>query len=161
MGVPIMSSWTDITDNALEPGKPIRSIDAFALRNNPIAIAGGAAGAPRILDAALSTDVTTAGEDWVMARTAQATALSVGAYFFGMSSVSLRVNATISGGFIFTGGIVFDFPVDDEPSFQTISIPSNFNLHVVGTLRCMGELPVRRSYQGTTSISMTLFLRIA
>lgn len=71
MGVPIMSSWTDITDNALEPGKPIRSIDAFALRNNPIAIAGGAAGAPRILDAALSTDATTAGKDWVMARTAQ------------------------------------------------------------------------------------------
>lgn len=155
-----MSSWTNITDNALEPGKPIRSIDAFALRNNPIAIAGGAAGAPRILDAALSTDVTTAGKDWVMARTAQATALSVGAYFFGLSGANRQVNETIPGNQIFTAGIVFDFPNDDEPSFQTIAMPSSFSSQP-GTVRCMGELPARRSYQGVSSVAMTLFLRIA
>jgi hypothetical protein len=43
-----MASWTNIADATLEPGKPIRAIDARALRENPIAIAEGAAGAPKI-----------------------------------------------------------------------------------------------------------------
>lgn len=46
-------AWTNIPDDVLEPGKPIRSVDAIALRDNPIAIAQGLAGAPRILTAAL------------------------------------------------------------------------------------------------------------
>ena len=43
-----MSTWTNIPDDALEPSKPIRSVDAIALRDNPVAIAEGAAGAPRV-----------------------------------------------------------------------------------------------------------------
>jgi hypothetical protein len=43
-----MADWTNVADATLEPGKPIRAIDARALRENPIAIAEGAAGAPRI-----------------------------------------------------------------------------------------------------------------
>jgi hypothetical protein len=43
-----MASWTNIADATLEPGKPIRAIDARALRENPIAIAEGASGAPKI-----------------------------------------------------------------------------------------------------------------
>lgn len=43
-----MANWTNIQTDRLEPGKPIRSIDGIALRDNPIAIAEGAAGAPRI-----------------------------------------------------------------------------------------------------------------
>jgi hypothetical protein len=42
-----MATWTTIPDSSLEPGKPIRSIDALALRDNPVAIAEGAVGAPR------------------------------------------------------------------------------------------------------------------
>lgn len=41
-----MATWTDITDAALEPGKPARSVDALALRDNPIAIAERANAAP-------------------------------------------------------------------------------------------------------------------
>ena len=41
-----MATWTNISDTVLEPGKPARSIDALALRDNPIAIAERAAGAP-------------------------------------------------------------------------------------------------------------------
>jgi hypothetical protein len=48
-----MATWTTVPDSSLEPGKPIRSIDALALRDNPVAIAEGAAGAPRILSFAL------------------------------------------------------------------------------------------------------------
>ena len=41
-----MTNWTDISDTVLEPGKPARSVDALALRDNPIAIAERANGAP-------------------------------------------------------------------------------------------------------------------
>ena len=44
-----MADWTTIPDSSIEPGKPIRSIDGLALRDNPIAIAEGAVGADRIV----------------------------------------------------------------------------------------------------------------
>jgi len=44
-----MADWTTIPDSSVEPGKPIRSIDGLALRDNPVAIAEGAVGAPRIV----------------------------------------------------------------------------------------------------------------
>lgn len=47
-----MATWTTITDAALEPGKPIRSVDGLALRDNAIAITEGASGAPKIRAAA-------------------------------------------------------------------------------------------------------------
>ena len=52
-----MVDFTTIPDSNIEPGKPIRSIDGLALRDNPIAIAGGAAGAPRIQMDALDLGV--------------------------------------------------------------------------------------------------------
>lgn len=48
-----MATWTAISDSVLEPGKPIRSIDGIALRDNPIAITEGAAGAPRVVSGAI------------------------------------------------------------------------------------------------------------
>jgi len=93
-----MATWTTITDEALEPGKPGRSIDALALRDNAIAIAEGAPGAPGIASAALidypwgNEDIqdnildaskfqTGVNErDWVLARNAAATAGVVGTY---------------------------------------------------------------------------------
>jgi len=55
-----MATWTTLPDAALEPGKPIRSIDGLALRDNPVAITEGAAGAPKmqtngITDSAVTT----------------------------------------------------------------------------------------------------------
>jgi hypothetical protein len=44
-----MATWTTLPDASLEPGKPIRSIDGLALRDNPVAITEGATGAPRII----------------------------------------------------------------------------------------------------------------
>ena len=49
-----MADWTTIPDESLEPGKPIRSVDGLTLRDNPVAIAEGAAGAPRIQTSALA-----------------------------------------------------------------------------------------------------------
>jgi hypothetical protein len=47
-------SWTNIPNGNLAIGAPIRSIDQLALRDNPIAIAEGATGAPRIIAEALN-----------------------------------------------------------------------------------------------------------
>lgn len=54
-----MATWTNIPDSVLEPGKPARSVDALALRDNPIAIAEGAAGAPRIQTNAIQNGAVT------------------------------------------------------------------------------------------------------
>ena len=43
-----MADWRDIPNESIEPDAPVRSIDGFALRDNPIAIAEGAPGAPRV-----------------------------------------------------------------------------------------------------------------
>lgn len=51
-----MANWTNIPTDRIEPGKPIRAIDGLALRDNPIAIAEGANGAPKIREAAISTN---------------------------------------------------------------------------------------------------------
>lgn len=53
-----MADWTNIDDTFVEPGKPVRSADGLALRDNPVAIAEGASGAPKIELDALSTNVT-------------------------------------------------------------------------------------------------------
>lgn len=44
-----MTTFTTIPNSSLEPGKPIRSIDGLALRDNPLAIIEGDATAPRIV----------------------------------------------------------------------------------------------------------------
>ncbi len=93
-----MATWTDVDSARLEPGKPIRSIDGLALRDNPIAIAEGATGAPRIQQAAMADNsVTTraivngsvtsaklavgANEtNWMLGRNAGAGAGAVGTY---------------------------------------------------------------------------------
>jgi hypothetical protein len=54
-----MANWTNISDVVLEPGKPIRSVDTIALRDNPVAIAEGASGAPRLVREALDAQLTT------------------------------------------------------------------------------------------------------
>ena len=100
-----MATWTTIPDSSLEPGKPARSVDALALRDNPIAITEGAAGAPRIVNAAI-TDGTIGSEklqtgteerDWVLARTAAASAGAVGTYAMLYRSTAVTVGATYAG----------------------------------------------------------------
>jgi len=94
-----MATWTTIPDSSLEPGKPIRSIDALALRDNPVAIAEGESGAPRIVDAALGTTATNTGRDWVLARTALTEHDSIGSITVAWNTTTTNVasNGTIAG----------------------------------------------------------------
>src|SRR5690625_3418703 len=105
-----MAQWTNIPTDRIEPGKPIRAIDGLALRDNPIAIAEGAAGAPKITENAMNVNsihgnrlrngtvttdkiannnvtaqkLATGGNEnnWVRSRIATSTAGAVGTYAF-------------------------------------------------------------------------------
>jgi hypothetical protein len=127
------------------PGEPVTSEKVLAFYNNPIAIAEGASGAPKVEDAALDTGAATAaGITWVGLRNAALAAGAVGTYVLGSSSASLTFGATIAGSSIQPAG-AYD---DGGYKIQTGSSLS-------GTWRCMGRNP------SLGSNKMTLYLRIS
>jgi len=83
-----MTNWVEIANKTIEPDAPLISSTMFALRDNPKAIAEGAAGAPPVEKEALADypwgaedfQAGTAERDWVLARTAAASAYAVGTY---------------------------------------------------------------------------------
>ena len=111
-----------------------------ALRDNPIAIAEGTAGAPKIQAAAL--DVTTAERDWVLARNSDAGVGEIGTYALlksaGFSDISPGATTAGSGLRYSTAG-------------GTISTTPS------GTWRCMGFVDI----SGANPDDTTVFLRIA
>jgi len=154
-----MANWTTITDAALEPGKPIRSVDGLALRDNVTALAEGAAGAPGIARAALidypwgNEDIrnSTLGAEkfqsgaternWVLGRTSDAAGGAVGTYAFAEADAGAAsaFGDSISGSRL-------------TPS----NVAVNSSGSVSGTWRCMGF-----AYGGTGSAGTTLWLRIS
>jgi hypothetical protein len=134
-----MSTWTNISDTVLEPGKPIRSVDALALRDNPVAIAGGASGAPRITDAALSTTVTSAGTNWVLARTAGASVGAVGTYAFlgRVVTAATAEGTTVAGSGLRFGGVRHNDGTWNNNTQSANALGSQ--TAPAGTWRCMGR----------------------
>ena len=169
-----MATWTTIPDSSIEPGKPIRSIDGIALRDNPIAIAEGASGAPRvqtdgIQDSAVTTakiadgNVTAAKlatgnneRDWVLARTAAATHGAVGTYAFLRpdNNTAYAPGSTLAGSSLrYSGALrLVETGAGTTQSASDDATPA-------GTWRCMGN----RSGGGGTlnSSTSTLWLRIS
>lgn len=136
-----MADWTNIADTALDPDAPLTSELAYAWRDNPIAIAEGAAGAPRIADAAMGLTPTTAGRDWVLERQALSAAGAVGTYAFAVApSADLAFGATTLGS-----------------GLSAASVASSGGGPLSGTWRCMGRI---EAADPNTS-RKTLFLRIA
>jgi hypothetical protein len=154
-----MATWTTITDAALEPGKPIRSVDGLALRDNVTALAEGAAGAPGIARAALidwpwgNEDIRnstlgaekfqtgTTERDWVLGRTSDAAGGAVGTYAFAEADAGAAsaFGDSISGSRLTPSNVAV---------FSTWSVS--------GTWRCMG------STSGDSGAnSTTLWLRIS
>ena len=151
-----MADWTELPNSSLESGAPIRAVDGVALRDNPIAIAGGATGAPKIANAAF-TDGTIGAEkfqagttekNWINARIAGTTALSIGsmtsAYYQSNPITSLARNATTSGSNLYA----YD---TNTSSYESIGLS--------GTWRAMGSA----EHYGTSSNlqGAILWLRIA
>jgi len=149
-----MATWTTLPDAALEPGKPIRSIDGLALRDNPVAITEGAVGAPQIQTAAL-----TAGERMnttnVLNATASASVGSVGSYAFATrpsNDGSTPGNAIDAGQTV--AGSVLRYSNSENGLSSALS----------GTWRCMGSMQafvVSVGYGVVTIYGATLFLRIS
>ena len=154
-----MAEFTVIPDANLEPDKPARSIDALALRDNPIAIAEGAAGAPRIQTAAIQDGAVTSAKlatgtgerDWVLARNATAGVGAVGTYAFLQSTndTALSPGQTKAGSNLAYAGLFTES--NDSARVSSSTAPA-------GTWMAMGRdvsqiSPVRRG--------ITLWLRIS
>lgn len=149
-----MATFTTIPDANLDPDKPARSIDALALRDNPVAIAEGDPSAPRIEDAALDSTATTAGEEWVQNRTALSSAGDIGTYAFLIpkdnATATYNPGDTASGADLAYTGEYHrdDGAYEKHPNSATV---------IAGTWRCMGY----SVNQTNTKFGATLWLRIS
>jgi hypothetical protein len=147
-----MATWTTLPDASLEPGKPIRSIDGLALRDNPIAISEGAVGAPKIqtngiTDSAVTTAKLASNEQMTTANvlnaTAGAAAGAVGTYAL---AVLVSGSGTVSFGSTTLGSNLRPSSSNASPAGSALS----------GTWRCMGVAAVAADPTG-----VTLWLRIS
>ena len=133
-----MTAWTTIPNTSLESGAPIRGVDGVALRDNPIAIAEGATGAPKIQAAAFD-DLTIGAEklqngtterDWIISLISSSV-YSVGSYLFAApeaTNTDYSPGSTISGSFLNPASS----SLEDGQSGTTTGTG------VSGTWRCMG-----------------------
>jgi len=135
-----VTDYTILSNTAVGVGGLPSGATVTALRDNPIAIAEGTAGAPKIQAAAL--DVTTAERDWVLARNSEAGVGEIGTYALlksaGFSDISPGATTAGSGLRYSTAG-------------GTISTTPS------GTWRCMGFVDI----SGGNPDDTTLFLRIS
>lgn len=114
----------------------------------------GAAGAPRLLDAALGTTVTAAGIDWVAKRILAMTQGAIGTYLLAGAAggaTAVAFGATVAGSALTPAGLANDA---GSPITMTASGGARS-----GTWRCMGNYP--GSSGGAAARSVSLFLRIA
>ena len=153
-----MADWTTIPDSSIEPGKPIRSIDGLALRDNPVAIAEGAAGAPRIAAGALQAGVPE--RDWILGLTAAADVGAVGTYAFlgETATTSTTPGNTRAGSSLRYAGI--QKTGTSWISARTTLTATGINTAPAGTWKCMGQ-SVGAFDDGQSYYPATLWLRIA
>lgn len=138
-----MTTWTTIPNTAVAAGGRPRGSVITALRDNPVAIAEGAAGAPRVAFAAIRAGIAAEPHG------------QVGTYGFFRPSDNIATGATVAGS-----------TLGYSSAINQINISGNGNLAVgsfgspSGSWKCMGFISVADSTDVTGSAS-TLFLRIA
>jgi hypothetical protein len=153
-----MPDYTDLPNSAVGVGGVPSGTTVTALRDNPLAIAEGAAGAPRVQTAGIEDNAITAAKipdgsigaekfqlgtderDWVGERTASLAFNAQGTYVMARneSGGTLDSSATVSGANI-------------RPSSQATRRPG-ISSNLSGTWRCMGYAP---------NNEVTLFLRVS
>ena len=158
-----MTDFVTRDDDNLGVGRILTSPTMYALYENLIATAQGAAGAPRIEDAALDATVTTAGTDWVLARNAGAATGVVGAYMIGWNSTTTNVapGGTLAGSNIRVADTDLAPSVFETRSSSDASFPTNNSTTLSGTWRAMANCRGRRLSGGTYFWNPTLWLRIS
>lgn len=106
-----MADYRTITDAEVDPDAPLTSSLGYAWRDNPIAIAEGATGAPRIVDAALNAgSVTNNGGTFVgnrMANVLGRSGFPVGTVVFAATTTLgvTNYNDIVSGGVLRPAGV--------------------------------------------------------
>ena len=155
-----MADWTNLPDTTFEPGAPAKGRDMRFLRDNPIAIAEGAPGAPRIqtdgiANSAVTAPKLTSSERMTTAnvtdRIAGSGANGVGTYAMCATSSTNQIDA--SSGTTFSGSWLrfasLRVTSGGDVGFDLGGTPS-------GTWRLMGSFS-----GGGTVRRLSMFLRIS
>lgn len=171
-----MTSYITITEAQTDPEAPLTSELAKQWRDNPIAITEGAAGAPRIQDAALSTTVTDTGRAWVNNRLGYfafgsagpkiefaalnswyTTAGGVGTYVFARSTgvVDVAYGATVAGSTL--APVSAAYRISGAPTDGSLASGAVLS----GTWRCMGNYDYTVFSSPGTMYGATLWVRIS
>ena len=140
-----MTTYSTITDGQIDQDSPITQPLLTALRDNPIAIAEGAAGAPSIL-AGIASNTTAGG---------------VGSYAFAGSLVDVDFGSTVAGSSI--------YPTSAATGASNAGTNSGENtflftpaLSLSGTWRCLGRQDATTSDTGGGSWrGASLFIRVS
>lgn len=144
-----MADYNPILDAETDPEAGLRSSLFKRMVANPIAIAEGAVGAPRIEDAALDSTVTSAGETWVAARMIARAAQGIGTYILAetVGTVAAQTpGSTVAGS---------------SMRYSNATGAGNGGLaNMSGTWRCMGRTSSRTG-TGQVADAITLWQRIA
>ena len=152
-----MADYVEILDTQIEPDAPLTAVLAGQWRDNVLAIAEGAPDAPRIKDAALDTEVTDDGRDWVLERTASSASNTVGTYAFLATN---DISGTNNLGTTRAGSSLSPVGIAGDTTGNPTRVVTDGS--VSGTWRCMGYKPPPTD--GGTSGSRreaTLWLRIS
>ena len=178
-----MADWTSIPDVTFDPDRPVLGSTHLAIVKNFEALAEGAASAPRISASALQTGDPE--RDWVLARTAGASARVLGtyttAYYVNNGTMNnntasfLAVNSTVAGSTlrVSSRGTEFNISVSNRYfafnsffSGTSASFLTTDTTTLAGTWRLMSSGAYKTSAQdGDDNIIYTwyphLWLRIA
>jgi len=154
-------SWTDIPDSVLEPNKPIRSVDGLALRDNPIAIANGEPGAPKIQNAAYAGGSITSDkfdvasiEGWIWFDRPAGGIGTMGLFSYeSFGATAILFGQTVAGSTLNPSGAQFD-NLDNITGISGTGFPES----IAGTWRCLGMASSGGTGAGG---SVSLFQRIA
>lgn len=147
-------AYSAIPDANITNGSPLRDVDLFLLRDNPLAIAAGDTGAPRVLsDTAIDYGGagvgTTNARDWILTRIASASVGAVGTYaLLATATANLNPGSTLAGSSLEYASVIETAPASSAQLVYS-SAPS-------GTWRLMGQIDPA---PGTVAVS--LWLRIS
>jgi len=143
-------SWTNIPSTSLQPGAPVKSLDGLALRDNPIAIANGDAGAPRIQTAALAVDAVFE----ATARDVSFGALGTYAFLTSTSLTAITAGTSYAGSALKAGGLF-------NAAFLLAAQIDLTGVTMSGTWLAMGTVAATTPAPASPPNVTTLFVRIA
>jgi len=161
-------AWLTIPDASVDPESPAIESLFRALRDNPVAIAQGAAGAPKVQDAAFSDNsirpqILSNGAAWVAATVIGFGVGGVGTYAILTGNADYDPGDTAAGSALSYAGILSAFYNVGTPTGD-VNVQTQSGASPAGTWRCQGMAAVGTS-TGPSDIGSTfrtcLWVRIA